>query len=95
MVTIIKLKTTLGELFEGAMEANLEHIDIAGVTFSKREIAAILDMAYIDTYDGGVVGHIMEKQVRNLKLGDIPYLKVVVGGKSVQDETISKMFAYV
>lgn len=95
MVTIIKLKTTLSELFEGAMESNLEHIDIAGVSFNSREIAAILDMAYVDTYDGGVVGHLLEKQVRNLKFGDIPYLKVLCNGKSVQDETIGKMIAYV
>lgn len=92
---LFELKTTLGALFVGAMEANLDHVRIAGVSFSEREISALLDIACIDTYDGRVVSHIMEKQIRNIKMGDISYLKVLCGGNSIKSETIGMMIAYV
>lgn len=87
---LLKLKTTLEEVFEGALEAQID-VRVANVEFTIEEIMAIMDCSSIRTSDGKTTAHILEKPLRQIRLGDVTYLKTLCDGKESKDETISQL----
>ncbi len=89
-----RLSTKVGDLFESAIEDDTDLV-IANVRFSTDECAAIFETAGIDTYDGRVTHNVMSKEIRNLRMSDVEYLKILCNGKEARTETFEKMIVYV